>query len=184
MIEIKFSNDDESIHNILALQFQNLRSNLNQDEIKSQGFVYVQHTFDSLKGICEAEPAVVAYDQTELAGYALCMIKAHSKNVPELMHFFESLDHVMYNEKSLRDIPFIACGQICVAKAYRGKNLMRDLYHQMKKLNSKYQYCITEVSSQNVRSLHAHFNVGFVSIHSHLNEHGEEWQILLWDWNK
>jgi GNAT superfamily N-acetyltransferase len=180
---IKFSKDESILQDILDLQRINLRTNLHPDEIDSQGFLYVQHTYDSLKKICATEPAVIALDGEKLAGYALCMNKVHSMQVPELWSFFSSLDKLTYQHKALQESTYLVCGQICIAKAYRGFNLMRRLYNTMSELKTKYQYCITEVSSQNIRSLNAHFKVGFKPIHEFLEENGELWHILLWDWN-
>ncbi|MEO5583655.1 MAG: GNAT family N-acetyltransferase [Saprospiraceae bacterium] len=181
---IKFSTDKNNLQEILDLQRINLRSNLTQDEIDTQGFLYVQHTYDLLHTICEREPPVIALDETILAGYALCMTRLHSLNVPELQSFFILLEKLTYQNKALKEYNFLVCGQICIAKTYRGFNLMHQLYIKMSELKNKYQYCITEVSSQNIRSLNAHFKVGFKPIHEFFEESGELWHILLWDWNQ
>lgn len=183
-IEISFSADLKIISEILALQYKNLRQHLSPDDIESQGFVYVQHQPDVLQAICLSEPAVIATDRNVLAGYALCMNKDHAQKVPELVDFFKEIDQLQYEGIALCNTTYLACGQICIAKEYRGQNLMRSLYRHMQLLNPKYQYCITEVSSLNVRSLHAHFKVGFVPLHKHYSAEQEEWQILLWDWRK
>ena len=53
-------------------------------------------------------------------------------------------------------------GQVCVAKEFRGQGVFHQLYAAHKSLLSKqYNYCITEVSTRNLRSLQAHFVVGF-----------------------
>lgn len=181
---IQFSTEKNDLQSILDLQRINLRSNLTQDEIDSQGFLYVQHTYEILKTICETEAPVVALDGPILAGYALCMNKMHNMKVPELRPFFILLEKLTYKNKAFHEFSFLACGQICIAKPYRGFNLMRKLYTKMSELKNKYQYCITEVSSQNIRSLNAHFKVGFKTIHEFLEENGELWHILLWDWNQ
>ncbi len=183
-IEISFSADLNVISEILALQYKNLRQNLSPEDIESQGFVFVQHRPEALEAICISEPAVIAKDQNLLAGYALCMNKDHAQKVPELIDFFKEIDQLQYDGIALRNTTYLACGQICIAKEYRGQNLMSSLYRHMQLLNTKYQYCITEVSSLNIRSLHAHFKVGFVPLHKHLSAEHEEWQILLWDWRK
>jgi len=183
-ITISFSKDPEDIQAILDLQFKNLRINLSPEEISSQGFVFVRHTYESLKAICDTEPAVVAKVNGDLAGYALCMSKEHSQNVPELRVLFDMLDKTYYDCIPLSESTYIACGQICIAKAFRGQNLMKHLYHKMRDLNKRYRYCLTEVSSQNTRSLQAHYKVGFQNINQHPGENGEIWNIVLWDWIK
>ncbi|MEP7323190.1 MAG: GNAT family N-acetyltransferase [Saprospiraceae bacterium] len=183
-LSIQFSTDKNNLQRILDLQRINLRSNLAPDEINSQGFLYVEHTYELLQTICETEPPIIALDGPNLAGYALCMNRIHSMKVSELRSFFILLEKLTYHDKGLQECNYLVCGQICIAKPYRGFNLMRKLYVKMSELKTKYQYCITEVSSQNIRSLNAHFKVGFKPIHEFLDEHEELWHILLWDWNQ
>ena len=45
-----------------------------------------------------------------------------------------------------------------------------------------FDFCLTEVSTRNLRSMQAHEKVGFRIIHTFKDEN-EEWNILLWDWN-
>jgi hypothetical protein len=181
-LTISFSRDEDDLRSILKLQSINLRSNLSKEEMDSQGFLLVRHSFDTLKEICDTEPAVIAKDGSILAGYAISMSKEHSFKVPELHSFFESLRNLSYRNTSLSESNFIICGQICIAKEYRGINLMRALYFKMRELSTVYDYCVTEVSSQNIRSLHAHYKVGFKPLYEHKKEAGELWHILLWDW--
>jgi L-amino acid N-acyltransferase YncA len=47
----------------------------------------------------------------------------------------------------------------------------------------KYQFkaVVTEIASDNARSLAAHRRVGFETIHTEFDEaHGKEWQIVAW----
>jgi hypothetical protein len=48
-------------------------------------------------------------------------------------------------------------------------------------LSIQYDYCITDVASDNPRSLKAHLKTGFTVIDS-LNYGGISWNIVLWDW--
>lgn len=182
-LSIQFGSDSETIKKILQLQKLNLRQNLQPEEIISQGFVYVEHDPEILQKICLAEPAVIAMAGDQLAGYALCMNKQFGNMVPELVALFENLDSIKFHGEKLKNSNYLACGQICIAKAYRGRNLMGTLYHKMKTLNRKYKYCVTEISTHNIRSLNAHYKVGFVPIQEHVNDLGEHWQIVIWDWS-
>ena len=74
-------------------------------------------------------------------------------------------------------------GQVCIEKQYRGQGLFQGLYHQLKSnLSPHFEMVITEVSVKNTRSIRAHEKVGFESIKTYATEAGEEWSILLWDW--
>ncbi|MGB2735621.1 MAG: GNAT family N-acetyltransferase [Saprospiraceae bacterium] len=183
MLDIRFDREEETVRKILELQRKNLRKNLSQAEAASQGFVFVEHDFGTLSKICSEEAPVVAYDGQDLVGYAICMNKIFSQEVPELKLFFEQLDHLVVNGQSLGEQTYIACGQICIAKAYRGQNLMSRLYRHMQTLNDRYMYCVTEISTQNIRSLYAHQKVGFRPIMQHEGDDAEIWEIVLWEWN-
>lgn len=183
-LKILFAGDDHTVDQIIDLQRKNLRKNLSPEEISSQGFVFVEHDPITLKKICATEPAVIARDGDTLAGYAICMNKAYGVNVPELVDLFQHLDAIVYNGNSLKDSNYLVCGQLCVAKGYRGQNLAGKLYGHMSLLNRKYPYCVTDVSDNNQRSLHAHLRRGFEIIKSFTNDQGELWHIVLWDWNK
>jgi len=179
---ISFTSDPDLVLKIISLQRMNLRKNLSPEEISSQGFLYVEHDPETLQDICKEEPAVVAMEGDELAGYAICMNKMQGARVPELAPFFNTLDSLKFKNTPLHQASYMVCGQICVSKAYRGQNLVRKLYDLMSFHRTKYKFCITEISTHNNRSLKAHFKVGFVPIHEYVNAKREPWQIVIWDW--
>ncbi|MCH1418110.1 MAG: hypothetical protein L7U68_06150 [Flavobacteriaceae bacterium] len=75
-------------------------------------------------------------------------------------------------------------GQICVDKAFRGQGVFRQLYAEhMALLSKQYNYCITEVSNRNLRSMQAHYATGFELLHCFSGTQ-DEWNIVLWDWTK
>ncbi|WP_029489723.1 hypothetical protein [Aquimarina agarivorans] len=47
----------------------------------------------------------------------------------------------------------------------------------------KIDYCVTEVSSSNKPSMHAHLAIGFVVIHT-FTDATDTWNVLLWDWTR
>jgi len=73
---------------------------------------------------------------------------------------------------------YIVMGQICVARPYRRQGLFRKLYETMQsQLSSKFQIIITEVDSKNVRSLEAHYTIGFELLYSYQSD-GHDWQLI------
>lgn len=75
-------------------------------------------------------------------------------------------------------------GQICVDKAFRGQGVFRQLYASQKALLSgQYNYCITEVSARNLRSMQAHYAIEFELLHR-FSDTQDKWNIVLWDWTK
>lgn len=180
-LRFEFTKDPMVIDQILDLQSQNLRQNISIAEAKQEGFVYVQHKKETLQAICDLEPAVVARDQNILAGYAICMNRQFGDQVPELVEFFKMLHNKVY--VGIEPPSFLVCGQVCVHKNYRGMNIMSSMYNKMKELHHKYDYCVTEISAANTRSMYAHNKLGFQTIYSFYDKYGEPWNIVLWDWN-
>lgn len=181
-MQISFTSAPEIIPRIIQLQRQNLRKNLTPEEIITQGFLYVEHDPVNLQEICLHQPAVVALDGDHLAGYAICMNKSQGSRVPELVPFFNKLDSLDFQGIHLAETEYLVCGQVCVAKPYRGQNLVSQLYNHMSLEREKYKLCITEISTHNKRSLGAHHKIGFKPIQEYLNRSGELWQIVGWDW--
>jgi predicted GNAT family N-acyltransferase len=119
-----------------------------------------------------------------LAGYALSMTRELKVNIPVLIPLFERLDNLFYNGRAVKDLSYYVMGQICVDKAFRGQGVFRQLYASHKALLSgQYNYCITEVSTRNLRSMQAHYAIGFELLHR-FSDTQDEWNIVLWDWTK
>ena len=110
------------------------------------------------------------------------MHKKFKDQVPELQKLLTLIERILPKYVQKNNTSYLICGQVCVNKNFRGLGLMSKLYEKMKDLSSKYQFCVTEISSQNTRSLHVHNQVGFKIIHTY-TKHDEEWNIVLWDWN-
>jgi len=182
-MQLSFTSAPEIIDQIIKLQRLNLRKYLTPEEIATQGFLYVEHDPANLKQICQDQPAVVARDGDHLAGYAICMNKTQGGQVPELVPFFNKIDKQIFQDIPLNQVDYLVCGQVCVAKPYRGQNLVGQLYRHMSLLRTKYKFCITEISMHNKRSLGAHHKIGFEPILEYHNASGEPWQIVAWNWN-
>jgi len=74
-------------------------------------------------------------------------------------------------------------GQLCVAKEYRGQDLVQKLYgHFRDCLSNEFSYLVTDVAKANARSLKAHKKRGFQVINE-LMYGGFGWDIVLWNWN-
>jgi hypothetical protein len=77
----------------------------------------------------------------------------------------------------------IVVGQLCVAKEYRGQDLVQKLYgHFRDCLSKEFTYLVTDIAQANTRSLKAHQKRGFQVINE-LMYGGFKWDIVLWDWN-
>jgi len=167
---------DTELHQILALQKVNLPNAISDTEKLEQGFVTVNHSFDILKAMNRGCPHIIATYNNDVIGYALCMLQQFKNDIPVLKAMFSEIDSV------INDNSYITMGQICIAKKHRGKGVFRGLYKHMKvELKSSYNKIITEVDSSNIRSLQAHYAIGFKHLKTY-NSQGQNWELIVWDW--
>lgn len=182
MIRFKTVSTEAELTQILALQAANSPSALSPAEQAADGFVTVQHTLDILQQLHQAEPSVIAVDDTTVVGYALVMPVTCRDLIPVLQPMFAVLDQLRFQGKALKDRSYYVMGQICIARAYRGKGIFRGLYHQHRQsLADRYDLVVTEIATRNTRSMQAHAAVGFQTIHEY-QDATEEWAIVAWDW--
>ncbi len=168
---------------ILALQAKNLPKNITVAEKDKEGFVSCEHDIDLLTRMNTPYPHVVALDEAHLAGYALVMLSEFRDDLPILRPMFERIDKINWNGCRLSSAAYFVMGQICIDKPFRGQGLFEHMYRYLKKcMSPDFQYCITEISTANKRSLRAHAKIGFETIETCYTPDGNSWEIVLWDW--
>ena len=171
------------LEQILQLQQENLSQNIEEAEIKSQGFVTLRHDLATLKQMHDLAPSVIIKDDDKVVAYALTMLKECRQLIPDLEPMFSSFDKLSWKNKPLNDYSFYVMGQVCVAKPYRGRGLFEELFQHHKKIyQSQFDLFITEIATRNQRSMRAHEKVGFKVIHIHRDEI-DEWNVVAWDWS-
>jgi len=177
------SDTDADLRGILALQKSNLPQCLTAEEIRSQGFVTVNHTFQQLKRLNDCERHIIAKNQGKVIGYVLAMTQESRHDIPILVPMFKVFDTVVYDGKIISGYHFIIVGQVCVDKSYRGQGVFSSCYTSYRQhYQSTYDFAITEIATTNLRSLAAHKKVGFKEIYSYRDANGTEWAVVLWDW--
>ena len=175
MIEFKVTSTTKELKQILALQQENLRKSLTEEEIQTQGFVTVEHDFDTLYKMHEVHPHTIAKDGDKVIGYVLSMSKTFGDSIEVLKPMFAE-----FKKANITD-NFIIMGQVCVAKGYRGKGVFRSLYNKMAEtFSGKFTRIITEVDALNTRSLNAHKTVGFTNLCEY-EAAGQLWKIIALD---
>src|SRR5262245_32136499 len=98
------------LEGILHLQKANLTRSLTADEIQSQGFVTVDHSFEQLKRLNDYEKHIIAKDQDRVIGYVLAMTPASKADIPILIAMFEMFDNIIYNGKKITDYNYLVVG--------------------------------------------------------------------------
>lgn len=182
MITYQLAATDQDLQGILTLQKQNLPTQLNPQETESQGFVTVNHTFALLKSMNDTAASIIAKDGNEVVGYNIAMTKAFAKDIPVLVPMFKIMDHLTFKGQSLKDINYIVCGQVCVAKAYRGQGIFDGMYQAYRQhYKEQFPLILTEIATRNTRSLKAHKRVGFEIVYSY-DAPQERWEIVQWAW--
>ena len=171
------------LEGIVALQKANLAQHLTQEEIKTQGFVTVHHSFEQLKRLNDQEKHIIAKDNDRIVGYVLAMTKFSKFDLPILIPMFNEFEIILYKNKIIAEYNYIVVGQVCIQKEFRGQGIVDNCYAAYKKYYAdKYDFVITEIATTNQRSLNAHKRIGFTEIHSYTAPDKKDWIIVLWDW--
>ncbi|MCP3102389.1 GNAT family N-acetyltransferase [Myxococcus sp. K15C18031901] len=181
--DVGAARDTTDLQQILSLQRENLKQVLSTDEMRTQGFVTVQHDLGALEHMHALAPSVVARHGGAVVAYALTMPRECRALMPVLVPMFDLLDGLDYQGRPLRDVPFYVMGQVCVGKEHRGQGLFDQLYAMHRELyRGRYELLITEISTRNLRSMRAHARVGFQVLHTY-RDATDEWAVVTWDWS-
>ena len=177
---------DDDVRGILALQQKNLKKNLTSEQIKSQGFLTVEHKFSVLKAMNDAHPSVIVKDGDMVVAYCLAMLPQFRNDVPELIALFDTIDKIDYESQTLKDFKYVVMGQVCVGEGYRSMGFFDGMYQKLREeLSAKFELCVTDISTNNSRSLKAHARVGFIPVKDFNDATLDEvWQVVVWDWRK
>ncbi|MCB0373921.1 MAG: GNAT family N-acetyltransferase [Muricauda sp.] len=174
MIVYKQAESEQELKQILALQQQNLPKNITPQESEQEGFLTVEHSMEVLKAMNDECGHIIAVEDGNVIGYALCMHPKFADEIEVLKPMFDEIKKVVRKKDS-----YMAMGQICVAKSHRGKGVFRNLYLTMKnRLPEGFDTIITEVDGKNKRSLAAHKAIGFETVKVYPS--GEkEWHLIV-----
>jgi GNAT superfamily N-acetyltransferase len=173
--------DLSELMQIADLSRENLKFHLSDEEKKFQGFITWEYSFELLKQMHEIAPSVIVKHNDQVVGYALTAFKETAAVQPELVTMIEHLETLSFKDKSLASYAYYIMGQVCIAKAHRGKGIFEMLYRQHKNIFcSRFELLITEVSTSNHRSIQAHRKVGFQTINTY-RDMLDEWDVVVWD---
>lgn len=173
----------DQLDQILALQSINLEGHPGQASIPADGFVTVRHEPQVLHDMNDAAPHIIAIADDQVVGYALVMLREFDQRVPILQPMFRRLVELDYQGRPVTDFRYFIMGQVCVARAFRGRGVFVGMYHAMRDhYSADNDMVITEVATRNTRSIAAHRKVGFELLHRYIDQWGERWDLVVWDW--
>lgn len=182
-ITYKQAESKTDLEGILHLQKANLAQGLSKDEIQSQGFVTVHHTYDLLKLLNDREKHVIAKADEQVVDYVLAMTKDSRFDIPVLVPMFEVFDKISFKDRKVAEYNFIVVGQVCISKEYRGQGVFDNTYNAYRDhYKNAYDFAITEIASTNTRSLNAHHRIGFREIGSYIAPDNTKWIVVVWEW--
>lgn len=182
MITFEISNQISDLKHIVELQRLNLLDVVASDQRQTEGFVTMKYTVGELQMMCGGYRHAVAKSDGVVIGYALTMLKNCRTSFPFLDSMFEDAEAAVFDGVPMRESSYFFMGQICVDKGFRGKGIFRKLYEtQREQMRADFDFIVTEVSVNNVRSLRAHRQVGFIDI-GHGGAGTVEWRVIAWDW--
>lgn len=183
MIVYTTAKSKKDLEGILSLQKQNLAPGLTNEEINSQGFVTVDHSYEQLAGLNDYERHIIAKDNEKVVGYLLAMTKRSRLDIPVLIPMFELFDTVSYGNKKISAYNYLVVGQVCIDKAWRGQGIFDHCYAAYREhYSKKYDFAITEIACINLRSLKAHKRIGFKEVNIYTSPDQTKWSVVLWDW--
>jgi ribosomal protein S18 acetylase RimI-like enzyme len=174
-VHFKRSTSVDQLEKILELQQRNLKPHLEPVELNTEGFLTVNHTLEMLIRMQEKCPHIIATSGDQLAGYALCMHPVFADDIEVLRPMFSRIEKLIP-----KNTPYMVMGQVCIDKAYRKRGVFRGLYDHMRSvLKPDYLFVITEVDQQNIRSLNAHYAIGFKDLLIYKSG-GRTWHLVQW----
>ncbi|MFT5893124.1 MAG: ribosomal protein S18 acetylase RimI-like enzyme [Dokdonia sp.] len=178
MITYKRATSDKELHEILAIQKRSLKANTSLQDREEQGYITVPHTFEILEKMNDTCAHILAMDGDIVAGYALVMLRSFKYEMPILIPMFETADTLLKGKN------YVAMGQVCIDKPYRGQGVFKGMYTFYKEeLSDSYDCLFTEVAIANTRSIEAHKRVGFKILETQMTD-GTLWAMINWDWNR
>lgn len=179
---IKRVSEDWEIEGIKALEEENNLMNISKEESDKEGFVTASYSLELLRKMNGIQPSIIALYDNKVVGYAMVTNKELYGQHSLLDSLFDVLEDMFYLGKKLGKSKVVLVGQLCVAKPYRGKGLVPKMYEFFKDcLIDQYDYCVTDISEANPRSMLAHEKCGFKIIDT-LEYEGVKWHIVMWDW--
>jgi len=171
------------LQQVAALSKENLRIGLSEEEKQTQGFITWEYPFRLLQQLHSIAPSVIVKYNEEVVGYALTACKEAAVFQPEMVPMIAHLETLFFCDKPIKENTYYIMGQVCIAKAHRGKGVFEMLYqHHKIVFQPQFELLVTEVSTSNHRSIQAHRKLGFQTINTY-RDAVDEWDVVVWDWN-
>ena len=128
MITTSTASSDSHFEQILSLQRRNLGRALSQEQQRSEGFVFAEHSVPLLRRMAAELPQAIALSGGQVVGYCLALPLSLRGELPSLEPMFVQFARCIYKGKPLPDYRFVVGGQVCVDRPFRGQDLLKRFY--------------------------------------------------------
>ncbi len=149
---------------ILNMQSENLRTNLTPDQMQD-GYLSIAFSEDEFRQFNHDLGVVVAKVRDQVIGYCCVSSAAFNAQFPILDQIVAGLPAYSVPGTEQRPTEATTCfyGPACIAKPFRGRNVLTRLFSHGLKLSKQagYLFCFSFISSENKRSLKAHLKLPF-----------------------
>ncbi len=148
------------IDGVLELQNANLYAHLAAEE-RSGGFVTTPFSSEQLQLWMSENGAFIAENASGLVAYALAGSWNLYAQWPIFPFMIARLEREIWRGKSLRSSETFQYGPVCIAREWRGKDILPRLFTVLKEnFAPRFAVGLSFINQQNVRSLAAHRKLG------------------------
>ena len=146
----------QDIHQVMALQKQNLFANLSETE-REDGYVTTSFTYAQIREIIGLKGLFV----TEIEGKIIAYVFAGSWKYFSQWKMFKvmvtTFPKLIFDGKRINTQNTFQYGPICIDQKHRGNGILESIFEKMRlEMLKKYPISITFINKENKRSLFAH----------------------------
>ena len=144
------------IHQVFALQKQNLFANLSEEE-REDGYVTTPFTIAQIREIIDQRGLFITKIEGNIIAYAFAGSWKYFSQWKMFKVMIASLPKLIFDGKRINTRNSFQYGPICIHKDHRGNGVLKSLFEKMRlEMLKKYPISITFINKENKRSLFAH----------------------------
>lgn len=157
----------DDIASILSIQSENLRENLTLEQQKD-GYLSLAFSEAEFRAFNRDVAVLVARDVDKVVGYCCLSSATFNAQFPILNKIIPKLStyRIPGAKQSAKEMTTCIYGPACIAREYRGKKILAQLFSHCKIASKRagYEYCFSFVAAKNQRSLAAHLKLPFYEV--------------------
>lgn len=141
---------------ILQIQSANIPEHLTPEQ-RQQGFIVSQMDNTQLETINNELGIIVACDESRITGF-VCLNRSDHRPRPGIVDvMLTELPRARLNGHLLSDLRIFLYGPVCIDQMYRGKGLLRQLFHAaLLQTKDQFDAGVAFINDSNPHSLNAH----------------------------